>query len=407
MTALRSERVPGDGVTLRPLRTDDAEEVARACDDAGTRQFLTELPSPYTVAHAHEWIERSNADGAEVTTFAIADPGADRVVGSIALGRLSFAGRAGSIGYWVAPWARRGGVASAAARTLTAWAHGRGVQRLELLTDPENEPSQRVALAAGFRHEGVRRGGGRGAGGTLSDRVVWARLADDPTGPTPRTLPDLPADGLTDGVVTLRRMVPDDAGPLYDLFMLPEVIRTSVRSAPTPESVAARVARVPYQWLSGSRADLAIIDAATGAFAGDIGLFLIDPTGQGMIGYSVAREWRGRGFASRAARLVSDWAFAEAGLVRVVAGTAPDNIGSQRTLERAGFTREGYEPVRLPGPDGTRVDNVGSQRVLERAGFRREGYQRSRLPGPSGTRVDDVLYAILPGDLSPTRTPRR
>jgi len=45
-------------------------------------------------------------------------------------------------------------------------------------------------------------------------------------------------------------------------------------------------------------------------------------------------------------------------------------------------------------------DNVASQRVLERAGFRREGYQRGALPGPAGTRIDDILYALLPTDLS-------
>ena len=103
------------------------------------------------------------------------------------------------IGYWVAPWARGRGVATAATRALTAHAFGAGLARLELLTQPENAASQRVALAAGYRREGVRRSAGPGRDGGRYDLLAWVRLADDPPGPTPRPLPDLPDGRLTDG----------------------------------------------------------------------------------------------------------------------------------------------------------------------------------------------------------------
>jgi len=78
-----------------------------------------------------------------------------------------------------------------------------------------------------------------------------------------------------------------------------------------------------------------------------------------MIGYSVVREWRGRGYATCAARLVSDWAFDHCRIARVVAGTATGNAASQQVLLKAGFQREGYERSRLPGPRGEgRIDNV-------------------------------------------------
>jgi len=56
--------------------------------------------------------------------------------------------------------------------------------------------------------------------------------------------------------------------------------------------------------------------------------------------------------------LLSLWVFAETGIVRLIAGTLPTNLGSQRVLEKAGFTREGYLRSRLPGPNGTRIDDV-------------------------------------------------
>src|SRR5690606_8347251 len=100
-------------------------------------------------------------------------------------------------------------------------------------------------------------------------------------------------------------------------------------------------------------------DAATGAFAGDIGLFYQEAgIQQAMIGYGLLREHRGRGFTTRAARLLVDWAFANLPVVRIVAGTAPDNVASQRVLARAGFVREAYLRDRLPGAAGTRVDDV-------------------------------------------------
>src|SRR6185503_13806465 len=102
--------------------------------------------------------------------------------------------------------------------------------------------------------------------------------------------------------------------------------------------------------LAGSRAALTIRDAASGAYAGDLGLFYESPPlAQAMLGYSLLPEWRGRGFAARAVRLVAAWAFAELGLARLIAGTAADNIASQRVLESAGFTREAYQVALLPG----------------------------------------------------------
>jgi RimJ/RimL family protein N-acetyltransferase len=81
-------------------------------------------------------------------------------------------------------------------------------------------------------------------------------------------------------------------------------------------------------------------------------------TQQAMIGYSLDPRWRGRGYTTRAVNLVAEWAFANIGIVRLIAGTAPDNIASQRVLERAGFEREGYHRARLPGPNGTRIDDI-------------------------------------------------
>jgi RimJ/RimL family protein N-acetyltransferase len=360
----------GDGLLLRPFRVEDADDVAEACDDPLTHEFLSFLPNPYTRDDALWWITTGIPDGfaAGGCTLAVADIGSGRVLGSVGIGRVRPGSDVGEIGYWAAPWARGRGVTTAATRALTAHAFSTGLARLELHTAWENEGSQRVAIAAGYTREGVARGVGRGHGAGRRDHIVWARLATDPDGPTRRLLPDLPGGALTDGVVTLRRTGTADVDDIHALRQLPDVVATSVPGrAPGREEVAVRCARVAAAWLAGERATFTIRDAATGAFAGEIGLYYQEPpTGQAMIGYSIAVPWRGRGYATRAAKLVAEWAFTRVGVARLIAGTAPENIGSQR--------------------------------VLERAGFRREGYQRSRLPGADGARIDDVLFALLPSD---------
>ncbi len=354
-----------DQMVLRHYRTDDAEDLAAGCDDPLVRRFVPAMPSPYTRQDALAWINDSSPPAtAGNFAFAFADPQTDRLLGGGGLRR--FAELTAEVGYWVAPWARGRGVATSAARLLTAHAFEQGVERITLRTEWENTSSQRVALAAGFTREGVQRLGGASRDGSRHDLIVWTRLHTDPVGPTKRVLPDLPGSRtsgrgqLSDGVVTLVPLGPDDIDDTYTLRSLPDIIATSVPpQAPDRARIERTCTRAEAGWLAGERAYFTIRDAATSAYAGEIGFYYWEQsTGQAMIGYSMMPEWRGKGYATRAARLVTSWGFDVVGVPRVIAGTAPENLGSQRVLERAGFVREGYQHSRLPGPNGTRIDDI-------------------------------------------------
>jgi len=286
--------------------------------------------------------------GTDGDRWAVTDPATGRALGVVALHR-------GELSVEVAPHARRRGVATAAVRALTDWAFEAGHTRLELLTTWENAIAQRVAMSAGYQREGVRRGARDGV-----DLLPFARLPGDPPGPVPRLLPDLPGGELTDGVVTLRPLNAGDIAFYGELHAVPDVIETSVPpEQPSPAEVRRRCTTAEAQWLAGQRADLVLVDAATGTPAGGMGLFYQEPaTGQAMIGYSQLPAWRGRGYTTRAVQLLSLWAFAETTIARLIAGTLPTNLGSQRVLEKAGFTREGYLRSRLPGRNGRRTDDV-------------------------------------------------
>ena len=61
----------------------------------------------------------------------------------------------------------------------------------------------------------------------------------------------------------------------------------------------------------------------------------------GHLGYWIDRAVAGRGMASLAVALVCDHAFGPVGLHRLQADIRPENVPSQRLVERLGFTREG------------------------------------------------------------------
>ncbi|MDO3701042.1 GNAT family N-acetyltransferase [Micromonospora sp. C28SCA-DRY-2] len=359
------------GVRLRENRADDVADTAAACADPLTQRFISGLPSPYTEADARWWVTEGApaAWASGGAAYVVADPDTDRLLGAVGLGHPVPYRSQAEIGYWVAPWARGRGVASAATRALAEHAFATGTARLELFTHEENTASQRVALAAGFRYEGVRRAASPNRDGGRHDLLAWVRLAGDPPGPAPRPLPDLADGRLTDGAVTLRRLAPDDADLMFRLHTLPEVVANQAPPVPpTRDAIERRCRLSESAWLTGAIARLLIVDATTGEPLGSCGLSYTDlPAGEASLGYALLPAARGRGLATRAVRLLAGWAFGPTGIARLTAGTMPDNIASHR--------------------------------VLEKVGFRREGLLRGRLPGLAGTRIDDLVFGLLPEEL--------
>ena len=60
-----------------------------------------------------------------------------------------------------------------------------------------------------------------------------------------------------------------------------------------------------------------------------------------VIGYALLPDERGKGYGSEAVQIMADYLFLTKNIVRIQAGTHPENIASQRVLEKAGFKKEG------------------------------------------------------------------
>lgn len=92
---------------------------------------------------------------------------------------------------------------------------------------------------------------------------------------------------------------------------------------------------------------------------GNIKLGPINPHHQvADIGFMIGdrSEW-GKGFASRAIMLVTDYAFTHLGLAKVTASCYERNEGSRRSLLRAGFREDGRQPLQW-SVNGVRQDGL-------------------------------------------------
>jgi RimJ/RimL family protein N-acetyltransferase len=97
-----------------------------------------------------------------------------------------------------------------------------------------------------------------------------------------------------------------------------------------------------YDQPDGVRAGFAIVDEAGGEFLGMAALVKLDMDGrEAEAGYIVAPSARGRGIASRALTLLTDWALDELGLLRVELRITVENEPSIHVAEKCGYEREG------------------------------------------------------------------
>ena len=139
-------------LTLRPWRPTDVTFLAEAFADEAIERWHS-----FTDQDPTDWIaDRSTRWGREIgADWAVERNGS--TAGRIGLTRVDLAKGLAKVGYWVHPAFRGQGVASAALATVTAWAFGQGLHRIQLEHSVHNEASCRVAHRGGYALEGVAR----------------------------------------------------------------------------------------------------------------------------------------------------------------------------------------------------------------------------------------------------------
>ncbi|MDI6517939.1 GNAT family N-acetyltransferase [Streptomyces coelicoflavus] len=148
----------GDGLLLRPWRTEDAPAVHAAFQDPVMHQWHAR--SADSEEEVRGWIaEWQQAWERERNVqWAVADAADDRLLGRVALRQVLLGDGVAEVAYWTTAGARGRGVAARATGTLARWALDEiGFQRLELSHAVANAASCRVAQKSGFTLEGTKR----------------------------------------------------------------------------------------------------------------------------------------------------------------------------------------------------------------------------------------------------------
>lgn len=171
------ELTAGD-LLLRPWREDDVDAYWAALESPGGRLWHgSTLQSRDDVvanlARRRDWSAGDHA------TWVVLRAG--ELAGNASLHLIDRDQADAEIGYWTAPAARGGGIATRAVDAACRWGFTElGLHRIQLFHAVENPASGRVAAKAGFTREGRLRQSHRYGDGLRHDELLWGRLATDP-----------------------------------------------------------------------------------------------------------------------------------------------------------------------------------------------------------------------------------
>ncbi|HEY6314180.1 MAG TPA: GNAT family protein [Streptosporangiaceae bacterium] len=159
-------------------------------------------------------------------------------------------------------------------------------------------------------------------------------------------MPDAGFTELTGQRVTLRRFDLSDVEEFVAYRSSEQVARFQSWDAPYPREAGERFVRqmmsrhpdTPGEWFQ-----FAVVLRATGQLIGDYAAMPdADDPRQCEIGFTIAGEHQGRGYATEAARLLVGYLFTARGKHRIAAFCDPRNTASAAVLERLAMRREGH-----------------------------------------------------------------
>ena len=167
----------GADFILRRFETNDYPAARAAGEHSTSARWVEPLPEDSS-EKLLAWIERRRRAGRILWLVIASSDDESRYLGEVLL-KPKDPARA-ELGYLVAPDARGRELAAAAVRLASDWAFAHlGLARLEILVDPDNAASIRVAEKAGFRREGLLRSNAVFRGRRV-DELIYSRLQGDP-----------------------------------------------------------------------------------------------------------------------------------------------------------------------------------------------------------------------------------
>jgi RimJ/RimL family protein N-acetyltransferase len=175
---MRLPVLEGKLIRLRAFKRSDAECLQRYADDPQVLRYVPQMPHPYKIEDAREWINFAHRSARKDQSYAFGIEHLQRreIVGGISLKQIDCQDEATEIGYWLARSFWGQGMASEAVGLILQFCFEiLNLHRVYAVAHSTNIGSTRVLEKNGFVREGIFREAGK-IGGRRQDMYSYGLL---------------------------------------------------------------------------------------------------------------------------------------------------------------------------------------------------------------------------------------
>lgn len=143
---------------------------------------------------------------------------------------------------------------------------------------------------------------------------------------------------ITTARLTLRGFTVQDVEPLFNILGQKDILRYFPGTdGPTREGTQRLIAHQLAHWEEQGLGWWAVEPSADNVLIGWCGLQFLPETQEVEVGYLLSKAYWGRGLATEGATASLQYGFETLGLQRIIALVHPENIASQRVIEKLGM----------------------------------------------------------------------
>ena len=135
----------------------------------------------------------------------------------------------------------------------------------------------------------------------------------------------------------LRKLKESDIDDIFSMRKDPNIMRYIREPQTDIESSVKWIKMMADKWDSDKIGFFGVIEKETKKFIGWCGLWHLAETDEIEVGYAIAKEFWGKGYATEAAFRFLEYGFADLGLNKIVAVAFPENQASQNVMKKLGM----------------------------------------------------------------------
>lgn len=137
----------------------------------------------------------------------------------------------------------------------------------------------------------------------------------------------------------LRHFTLNDLNQLYPIYSNPEVNKYIGKGAKTEDETRAALMKMIQHWQHGFGM-WAVVHKESNKLIGRCGLCFLDNTSEVELGYALDKPYWNLGLATEGSLASLKYGFEIVGLERIVGIARPENVASQRVMQKVGMTYE-------------------------------------------------------------------